>query len=100
MATKFCIPYNYAPLEIEFLIDFHERTPQSVIPPLLFLSVIHLCDYLMIDQDIIFAMIQLYLPRHFRRPSAYTRALVDTLKNTSYSNFGRHFAPTYLDEDS
>ena len=56
-------------------------------------------DYLMIDQDIIFAMIQLFLPRHFRRPSAYTRALADTLKNTSYSNLSRHFAATYLDKN-
>ena len=99
-ATKFCLPYNYAPLEIEFLLDFLERTPHGVIPPPLFLSVIRLCDYLMIDQDIIYAMIQLYLPGHFRRPLAYTRALVDTLNNTSYSNLGRHFAATYLDENS
>ena len=61
---QFCLPSDYSPVEVNFLFDFLERTPQATFAPDLFLSVIRLCDYLLIPHHVIFDLIQLYIPRH------------------------------------
>ena len=63
---QFCLPSDYSPAEVNFLFDFLERTPQATFAPYLFLSVIHLYDYLLIPHHIMFDLIQLYIPRHLR----------------------------------
>lgn len=79
-----------------FLLDFLERTPQATFAPYLFLSVIHLYDYLLIPHHIMFDLIQLYIPRHLRIRSWFTRDLVQTLNSTSYAVFGHEFVHTYF----
>ena len=93
---QFCLPSDYSPAEVNFLFDFLERTPQGTFAPDLFLSVIRLCDYLLIPHHVIFDLIQLYIPRHLRVRSRFTTDLVQTLNSTSYAVFGHEFAHTYF----
>ena len=93
---QFCLPSDYSPAEVNFLLDFLERTPQATFAPDLFLSVIRLCDYLLIPHHVIFDLIQLYIPRHLRVRSRFTTDLVQTLNSTSYAVFGHEFAHTYF----
>ena len=93
---QFCLPSDYSPAEVNFLFDFLERTPQATFAPDLFLSVIRLCDYLLIPHHVIFDLIQLYIPRHLRVRSRFTTDLVQTLNSTSYAVFGHEFAHTYF----
>ena len=69
---QFCLPSDYSPAEVNFLFDFLERTTQETFAPDLFLSVIRLCDYLLIPHHVIFDLIQLYIPRHLRVRSQFT----------------------------
>ena len=69
---QFCLPSDYSPAEVNFLLDFLERTPQATFAPDLFLSVIRLCDYLLIPHHVIFDLIQLYIPRHLRVRCQFT----------------------------
>ena len=85
-----------SPAEVNFLLDFLERTPRATFAPDLFLSVIRLCDYLLIAHHVIFDLIQLYIPRHLRFFSRFTTDLVQTLNSTSYAVFGHEFAHTYF----
>ena len=93
---QFCLPSDYSPAEVNFLLDFLERTPQATFAPDLFLSVIRICDYLLIPHHVIFDLIQLYIPRHLRICSRFTKDLVQTLNSTSYAFFGDEFAHTYF----
>ena len=90
------MPSDYSPAEVNFLLDFLERTPQATFAPDLFLSVIRICDYLLIPYHVIFDLIQLYIPRHLRVRSQFTKDLVQTLKSTSYAVFGHELAHTYF----
>lgn len=93
---RFCLPYYHSPYELNFLLDFLERVPQATFSPTLFLSLLRLCDFLLILPILIFDMIQLYVPRHLRHCSPFTEDLVEVLSLTSYSNLGRDFANTYF----
>ena len=99
-STRFCLPYVYAPFEVEFLLDFIERTPQCALPPPLFISILRLSDYLMLNHNFIFDMIQLYIPRYMRRRSPFTEALVDALSHTAYHRLGEEFARIYFSDSS
>ena len=90
------MPSDYSPAEVNFLFDFLERTPQATFAPDLFLSVIRLCDYLLIPHHVIFDLIQLYIPRHLRVRSRFTTDLVQTLNSTSYAVFRHEFARNYF----
>ena len=83
-SQRFCLPPNYSPVELNFLLDFIEQTPQATLRPGLLFSLIRLCDYLLIAPHVIFDLIQIYIPRHFRTRSRFTEDLVAVLSNTSY----------------
>ena len=99
-ATTFCLPYIYSPYELDFVLDFIEHTPPSTFPSPFFLSVLRLCDYLMLNHSFIFDMIQHYTPRPMRQRSPFTEALVDALRHTGYNRLGEEFANTYFHQDS
>ena len=99
IALRFCLPYNFSPAAVDFLIDFLERTPQAVLSPPVFLSILSLCDYLLLDNHVIFDMIQIYVPQHLRVRSPFTEALVDALSCTGYARLGEHFAHIYFDDN-
>ena len=81
---RFCLPSDYSPTEVNFLLDFLEHIPQATFAPDLFLSVFRLCDYLLIPHHVIFDLIQLYIARHLRVRSRFTKDLEQTLNSTSY----------------
>ena len=93
--TRFCLPYLYSPYELNFLIDFLVYTPQVTISPSLFLFLIRLCDYLLLNPAVIIDMIYLYIPQNFANRS-YLEALVDILNATSYRDLGLEFAANYF----
>lgn len=95
-AERLCLPNEYPAFAIDCLIDLIERTPQGPIPPSLLFSVIRLCGYLLIKPRFIFAMIQLYIPSHFRRPSAFMSDFVQVLSDNSYPQIANYFSATYL----
>ena len=99
VAPRFCLPYNYLPAAVDFLIDLLERNPPAVLSPPLFLSILPLFDYLILDNLVIFDMIQIYIPNHLRVRSPFTVALVDVLSKTAYSGLGEHFAHIYFDDN-
>ena len=45
-SQQFCFPATFTSLEVDFILDFREQTPQTVFVPRLFFSVIRRCDYL------------------------------------------------------
>ena len=94
-STRFCLRYLYSPYELDFLLDFLEYTPQNSISPSLFLSLIRLCDYLLLNPAVIIDMIYLYIPQNFANRS-YLEALVDILNATSYRELGLEFAANYF----
>ena len=94
-STRFCLPYLYSPYELDFLLDFLEYTPQNSISPSLFLSLIRLCDYLLLNPAVIIDMIYLYIPQNFANRS-YLEALVDILNATSFRELGLEFAANYF----
>ena len=65
-SKQFCLPATFISLDVDFLSDFLERTPQAVFVPRLFLSVIRLWDYLLFPTNVVFDLIQMYIPRHMR----------------------------------
>ena len=93
---RFCLSAVYTPDELDFLLDFLELTPQSIFSPSWFLSLLRLCDFLLLPQVLIFYLIQLYIPRHIRHRCLYTEALVEVLNSTSYSALGACFVRTYF----
>jgi len=93
---RFCFSAVYTPYELDFLLDFLELTPQSTFSLSRFLSLLRLCDFLLLPQVLIFDLIQLYVPRHMRQRSLYTEALVEVLNSTSYSLLGASFARIYF----
>ena len=93
---RFCFSAVYTPYELDFLLDFLELTPQSTFSLSRFLSLLRLCDFLLLPQVLIFDLIQLYVPRHMRQRSLYTEALVEVLNSTSYSALGASFARIYF----
>ena len=95
----FFLPYNYLPAAVDFLIDFLEQTRQAVLYPPVFLSILYLCDYLLLDNHVIFDTIQIYVPQHLRVCSPFTEALVDALSRTGYIRLGEHFAHIYFDHN-
>ena len=97
VAPRFCLPYNYLPAAVDFLIDFLERNLPAVLSLPLFLSILPLCDYLILDNHVIFDMIQIYISNHLRSP--FTEALVDVLSKPAYSGLGAHFAHVYFDDN-
>ena len=99
-AQRFCLPCVYSPPEVNFLLDFLERTPQTTFAPDLFLSLINLCDYLLLPQHVIFDLIQMYVPQSLCCGSRFARNLVRTLNETSYAVIGQEFAHTYLNNIS
>ena len=94
-STRFCLPYLHSPYELDFLLDFLQYTPQNSISPSLFLSLIRLCDYLLLNPAVIIDMIYLYIPQNFANRS-YLEALVDILDATSYRELGLEFAANYF----
>ena len=54
----------------------------------------------MLNHSFIFDMIQHYIPRHMRKRSPFTEALVDALSHTGYNRLGEEFANTYFHQDS
>ena len=93
---RFCFSAVYTPYELDFLLDFLELTPQSTFSLSRFLSLLRLCDFLLLPQVLIFDLIQFYVPRHMRHRSLYTEALVEVLNSTSYSALGASFARIYF----
>lgn len=93
---RFCFSAVYTPYELDFLLDFLELTPQSAFSLSRFLSLLRLCDFLLLPHVLIFDLIQLYVPRHMRHRSLYTEALVEVLNSTSYSPLGASFTRTYF----
>ena len=73
------LPGNFSPSILDFLIDFLEGTPQSVLPPSLLFPVLRLCGYLLVEHHLIFALIQFYVPSSLRRPCSLTSTLVEEL---------------------
>ena len=94
-STRFCLSYLYSPYELDFLIDFLEYTPQNSISSSLFLSLIRLCDYFLLNPAVIIDMIYLYIPQNFANRS-YLEALVDILNATSYRELCLEFAANYF----
>ena len=80
-------------------MDFLERTLQAVLSPPVFLSIFNLCDYLLLDNHVIFDMSQIYVPQHLRVRSPFTEALIDALSHTGYAGLGEHFAHIYFDDN-
>ena len=80
---------------MDFLIDFLEYMPQNSISPSLFLSLIRLSDYLLLNPAVIIDMIYLYIPQNFAN-RLYLEALVDILNATSYRDLGLGFAANYF----
>ena len=95
-AQRFCLPSIYSPTEVNFLLDFLERTTQATSVPEVFFSVIRLSDYLLLPSHFLFDLIQLYIPRHLRFYWQFTRDVVAVLDATSYHALGRHFASVYF----
>ena len=93
---RFCFSAVYTPYELDFLLDFLELTPQSTFSPSRFLSLLRLCDFLLLPPALIFDLIQLYVPRHIRHRCLFTEALIEVLNSTSYSTLGACFARTYF----
>lgn len=93
-----CLPDEFSPFVLDFLIDFLEGTPQGNLQQQLLPPVIRLCGFLLIETRYIFAMIQLYVPCQMRRPSSFTRALVNELNSTGYHQLGHEFASTYMSQ--
>lgn len=91
-----CLPDNFSPYILDFLIDFLEGTPQSVLPPSLFFPLIRLCGYLLVENHLIFALIQFYVPSSLRRPCSFASTLVEELTQSGYHQLGQKFASTYL----
>ena len=90
------LPDNFSPFILDFVIDFLEGTPQSVLPPSLLFPVLRLCGYLLVENHLIFALIQFYVPSSLRRPCSFTRALVEELNRSGYHQLGSNFTTTYL----
>ena len=95
-SQQFCLPAIFTSLDVDFLLDFLERTPQAVFAPRLFLSVIRLCDYLLFSDSCLFNLKQMYISRHMRLRSPFTEELLALLRNTSYAVLAQSFAATYF----
>ena len=54
IALRSCLPHNYLPAAVDFQIDFLERTVRAVLSPPVFLSILSLYDYLLLDNHFIF----------------------------------------------
>lgn len=78
-AELLCLPDEFAPFVLEFLLDFLEWTAQTNLPQPLLFPVIRLCGFLLIETPVIYEIIQLYIPSFLRRQSSFTRALVEEL---------------------
>lgn len=44
-SQQFCLPATFTSLEVDFILDFLEQTPQTVFAPRSFFSVIRHCDF-------------------------------------------------------
>ena len=93
---KVCFSVDYTPYDLGFLLDFLELTPQSTFSFSRFLTLLRLCDFLLLPNVLIFDLIQFYFPRHMRHRSPFTEALVEVLNATSYSSLGASFASIYF----
>ena len=97
---RFCFSVVYTPHELDFLLDFLELTPQSTSSPSPFLSLLRLCDFLLLPKVLIFDLTQFYVPRHLRYRSLFTEAPVEILNSTGYSTLGASFARIYFCDNS
>ena len=95
-SKQFCLPATFISLDVDFLSDFLERTPQAVFVPRLFLSVIRLWDYLLFPTNVVFDLIQMYIPRHMRLRSPFTEDLLALLRNSSHAVLAQSFAAIYF----
>ena len=95
-SQQFCLPATFTSLEVDFILDFLEQTPQTVFAPRLFFPVIRLCDYLLFPTYVIFDLMQIYIPRHMHIRSPFTENLLELLCNSSYAVLAQSFAATYF----
>ena len=95
-SQQFCLPATFTSLEVDFILDFLEQTPQTVFAPRSFFSVICRCDYPLFPTHVIFDLMQIYLPRHMRIRSPFTEDLLELLRNNSYAVLAQSFAATYF----
>lgn len=58
-SQQFCLPATFTSLEVDFILDFLEQTPQTVFAPRLFFSVIRRCDYPLFPTHVIFDLMQI-----------------------------------------
>ena len=95
-SQQFCLPATFTFLEVDFILDFLEQTPQTVFAPRSFFSVIRRCDYPLFPTHVIFDLMQIYLPRYMRIRSPFTEDLLELLRNSSYAVLAQSFAATYF----
>ena len=95
-SQQFCLPATFTSLEVDFILDFLEQTPQTVFAPRLFFSVIRLCDYLLFPPHVIFDLMQIYISRHMGIRSPFTENLLELLRKSSYAVLAQSFAATYF----
>lgn len=91
-----CLPSNFSPFMVDFLLDLIERTPHSIIRPSRLLDVVRLCGFLLVKPLFVYVLTQVYIPSHFRHSSVFTRALVDELDSNGYHHLGQQFADVYF----
>ena len=75
-SQQFCLPATFTSLEVDFILDFLEKTPQAVFAPRLFFSVIRLYDYLLFPIHVIFYFPSPYahsIPLYGRFTRAFTK---------------------------